>query len=95
MFELHQPYPPAGDQPEAIAQLSAGLEEGVAHQVMLGVTGSGKRFTMANVIDKIERQTLVFSNNKTLAEQLYTEVKTYFPKYAKEIIVSNYEYYQP
>ena len=84
MFELHQPYPPAGDQPEAIAQLTAGLEEGLAHQVLLGVTGSGKTFTMANVIDKIDRPTLVISHNKTLAAQLYSEFKTFFPKHAVE-----------
>lgn len=95
MFELHQPYPPAGDQPEAIAQLSAGLEEGLAHQVLLGVTGSGKTFTMANVIDKIDRPTLVISHNKTLAAQLYAEFKTFFPKNAVEYFVSYFDYYQP
>ena len=95
MFELHQPYPPAGDQPEAIAQLSAGLEEGLAHQVLLGVTGSGKTFTMANVIDKIDRPTLVISHNKTLAAQLYSEFKTFFPKNAVEYFVSYFDYYQP
>jgi excinuclease ABC subunit B len=95
VFELHQPYPPAGDQPEAIAQLSAGLEEGLAHQVLLGVTGSGKTFTMANVIDKINRPTLVISHNKTLAAQLYAEFKTFFPKNAVEYFVSYFDYYQP
>lgn len=95
MFELHQPYPPAGDQPEAIAQLTAGLEEGLAHQVLLGVTGSGKTFTMANVIDKINRPTLVISHNKTLAAQLYSEFKTFFPKNAVEYFVSYFDYYQP
>ena len=95
MFELHQPYPPAGDQPEAIAQLTAGLEEGLAHQVLLGVTGSGKTFTMANVIDKIDRPTLVISHNKTLAAQLYSEFKTFFPKNAVEYFVSYFDYYQP
>ena len=95
MFELHQPYPPAGDQPEAIAQLSAGLEEGLAHQVLLGVTGSGKTFTVANVIDKIDRPTLVISHNKTLAAQLYAEFKTFFPKNAVEYFVSYFDYYQP
>ena len=84
MFELHQPYPPAGDQPEAIAQLAGGLEEGLAHQVLLGVTGSGKTFTMANIIDKINQPTLVISHNKTLAAQLYAEFKTFFPKNAVE-----------
>ena len=95
MFGLHQPYPPAGDQPEAIAQLTAGLEEGLAHQVLLGVTGSGKTFTMANVIDKIKRPTLVISHNKTLAAQLYSEFKTFFPKNAVEYFVSYFDYYQP
>ncbi|MDG1832398.1 MAG: DEAD/DEAH box helicase family protein, partial [Verrucomicrobiota bacterium] len=95
MFGLHQPYPPAGDQPEAIAQLTAGLEEGLAHQVLLGVTGSGKTFTMANVIDKINRPTLVISHNKTLAAQLYSEFKTFFPKNAVEYFVSYFDYYQP
>ena len=95
MFGLHQPYPPAGDQPEAIAQLTAGLEEGLAHQVLLGVTGSGKTFTMANVIDKIDRPTLVISHNKTLAAQLYSEFKTFFPKNAVEYFVSYFDYYQP
>jgi excinuclease ABC subunit B len=95
VFGLHQPYPPAGDQPEAIAQLTAGLEEGLAHQVLLGVTGSGKTFTMANVIDKIDRPTLVISHNKTLAAQLYSEFKTFFPKNAVEYFVSYFDYYQP
>ena len=95
MFELHQPYPPAGDQPEAIAQLTASLEEGLAHQVLLGVTGSGKTFTMANVIDKIDRPTLVISHNKTLVAQLYAEFKTFFPKNAVEYFVSYFDYYQP
>ena len=95
MFELHQPYQPTGDQPEAIDQLTAGLEEGLAHQVLLGVTGSGKTFTMANVIDKIDRPTLVISHNKTLAAQLYSEFKTFFPKNAVEYFVSYFDYYQP
>ena len=95
MFELHQPYPPAGDQPEAIAQLSAGLKDGLAHQVLLGVTGSGKTFTMANVINQINRPTLVISHNKTLAAQLYAEFKTFFPNNAVEYFVSYFDYYQP
>ena len=95
MFELHQPYPPAGDQPEAITQLSAGLEDGLAHQVLLGVTGSGKTFTMANVINQINRPTLVISHNKTLAAQLYAEFKTFFPNNAVEYFVSYFDYYQP
>jgi len=95
VFELHQPYPPAGDQPEAIEQLSAGLEDGLAHQVLLGVTGSGKTFTMANVINQINRPTLVISHNKTLAAQLYAEFKTFFPNNAVEYFVSYFDYYQP
>tara|TARA_B100000959_G_scaffold33132_2_gene31540 strand:- start:3820 stop:5784 length:1965 start_codon:yes stop_codon:yes gene_type:complete len=95
MFELHQPFPPAGDQPTAIAQLSTGLIEGLKHQVLLGVTGSGKTFTMANVINNINRPTLVISHNKTLAAQLYAEFKTFFPQNAVEYFVSYFDYYQP
>jgi len=95
VFELHQPYAPAGDQPEAIAQLSAGLEEGLAHQVLLGVTGSGKTFTMANVIDNIQMPTLVIAHNKTLAAQLCNEFREFFPGNAVEYFVSYFDYYQP
>ena len=95
MFELHQPYPPAGDQPGAISQLTAGLKDGLEHQVLLGVTGSGKTFTMANVINEINRPTLVISHNKTLAAQLYAEFKTFFPNNAVEYFVSYFDYYQP
>ncbi|MDG2214966.1 MAG: excinuclease ABC subunit UvrB [Verrucomicrobiota bacterium] len=95
MFELHQPYPPDGDQPDAIAQLSAGLEKGLPHQVLLGVTGSGKTYTLANVISKIDRPTLVISHNKTLAAQLYSEFKGFFPNNAVEYFISYFDYYQP
>ena len=95
VFKLHSSFEPAGDQPEAITQLSAGLEDGLAHQVLLGVTGSGKTFTMANVINQINRPTLVISHNKTLAAQLYAEFKTFFPNNAVEYFVSYFDYYQP
>ena len=95
MFELHQPYPPDGDQPGAIAQLSAGLENDLPHQVLLGVTGSGKTYTLANVISKIDRPTLVISHNKTLAAQLYAEFKGFFPNNAVEYFISYFDYYQP
>lgn len=95
MFELHQPYAPAGDQPNAIAQLSAGLKEDLPHQVLLGVTGSGKTFTMANVIAQTNRPTLVISHNKTLAAQLYAEFKGFFPNNAVEYFISYFDYYQP
>jgi excinuclease ABC subunit B len=95
VFELHQPYAPAGDQPSAIAQLSAGLKEDLPHQVLLGVTGSGKTFTMANVIAQTNRPTLVISHNKTLAAQLYAEFKGFFPNNAVEYFISYFDYYQP
>ena len=95
MFELHQPYAPAGDQPSAIAQLSAGLKENHPHQVLLGVTGSGKTYTMANVIAQTNRPTLVISHNKTLAAQLYAEFKGFFPNNAVEYFISYFDYYQP
>ena len=95
MFVLHQPYAPAGDQPSAIAQLSAGLKEDLPHQVLLGVTGSGKTFTMANVIAQTNRPTLVISHNKTLAAQLYAEFKGFFPNNAVEYFISYFDYYQP
>jgi len=95
MFELHQPFPPAGDQPAAIAKLTAGLKEDLPHQVLLGVTGSGKTYTMANVIQKVDRPTLVISHNKTLAAQLYAEFKGFFPNNATEYFVSYFDYYQP
>ena len=94
-FQLFQPYPPAGDQPEAIARLVEGVEDGLAFQTLLGVTGSGKTFTMANVIARIGRPALVFAPNKTLAAQLYAEFREFFPKNAVEYFVSYYDYYQP
>jgi excinuclease ABC subunit B len=95
MFQLTAPFQPAGDQPEAIAALVQGLREGRRHQVLKGVTGSGKTFTMANVIQALERPTLVMSHNKTLAAQLYAEFKEFFPHNAVHYFVSYYDYYQP
>jgi excinuclease ABC subunit B len=94
-FELASPYPPAGDQPEAIERLVNGLREGRAHQTLMGVTGSGKTFTMANVIAQYGRPALVMSHNKTLAAQLYAEFKEFFPRNAVHYFVSYYDYYQP
>ena len=94
-FRLDSPFSPTGDQPEAIRQLVEGVNEGSAHQVLLGVTGSGKTFTMANVIAQTQRPTLVLSHNKTLAAQLYSEFKSFFPKNLVEYFVSYYDYYQP
>ncbi len=94
-FQLQSAYAPAGDQPTAIAQLSRGVIEGVKHQVLLGVTGSGKTFTMANVIANANRPTLIISHNKTLAAQLYSEFKGFFPHNAVEYFVSYFDYYQP
>jgi excinuclease ABC subunit B len=95
MFKLVAPYEPAGDQPQAIAKLTEGLVAGVKHQTLLGVTGSGKTYTMANVIKEINRPTLVISHNKTLAAQLYAEFKSFFPENAVEYFVSYFDYYQP
>ncbi len=94
-FALFQPYPPAGDQPSAIAQLVEGVQDGEAFQTLLGVTGSGKTFTMANVIARLGRPALVFAPNKTLAAQLYSEFREFFPHNAVEYFVSYYDYYQP
>src|SRR5690554_6147203 len=94
-FEVNSNYEPAGDQPKAIAQLVDGLEQGLAHQTLLGVTGSGKTFTMAKVIESVQRPTLVMAHNKTLAAQLYGEFKQFFPNNAVEYFVSYYDYYQP
>ncbi len=94
-FELFQPYPPAGDQPTAIAQLVEGVRDGEVFQTLLGVTGSGKTFTMANVIAQLGRPAIVFAPNKTLAAQLYSEFREFFPKNAVEYFVSYYDYYQP
>src|SRR6476620_10312904 len=94
-FKLHAPYPPAGDQPEAIQQLTDGILNGEKHQVLLGVTGSGKTFTVANVIQNVQRPTLVLTHNKTLVAQLYGEFKQFFPDNAVGYFVSYYDYYQP
>ncbi len=94
-FELFQPYPPAGDQPRAIEQLVQGVEDGESFQTLLGVTGSGKTFTMANVIARLGRPAIVFAPNKTLAAQLYSEFREFFPRNAVEYFVSYYDYYQP
>jgi excinuclease ABC subunit B len=95
MFELTAPFQPAGDQPQAIVRLTDGLRSGAQHQVLLGVTGSGKTFTIANVIRNVDKPTLVISHNKTLAAQLYAEFKSFFPKNAVEYFVSYFDYYQP
>ena len=94
-FELFQPYPPAGDQPTAIAQLVEGVRDGEMFQTLLGVTGSGKTFTMANVIAQMGRPAIIYAPNKTLAAQLYSEFREFFPKNAVEYFVSYYDYYQP
>lgn len=94
-FQLHSTYQPTGDQPQAIQQLYAGLQNEIPYQTLLGVTGSGKTFTMANVIEKANRPTLVLSHNKTLAAQLYSEFKAFFPENAVHYFVSYYDYYQP
>ena len=95
MFKLHSEYKPTGDQPEAIEYLSNGIKEGKKFQTLLGVTGSGKTFTMANVIEKVQKPTLVLAHNKTLAGQLYSEFKEFFPENNVEYFVSYYDYYQP
>lgn len=94
-FKLHSDYKPTGDQPNAIRELSEGVNNGTPYQVLLGVTGSGKTFTMANVIANVQRPTLVLSHNKTLAAQLYSEFKTFFPENSVHYFVSYYDYYQP
>jgi excinuclease ABC subunit B len=94
-FELYSDYLPAGDQPQAIEKLVDGLTSGLAHQTLLGVTGSGKTFTIANVVQQVQRPTLVLAHNKTLAAQLYGEFKVFFPKNSVEYFVSYYDYYQP
>src|SRR5207342_299769 len=94
-FQLKAPFEPAGDQPQAIKELVAGLRAGRKEQVLMGVTGSGKTFTMANVIQQVQRPTLVLSHNKTLAAQLYQEFRDFFPNNAVSYFVSYYDYYQP
>ena len=95
MFQLESPFTPCGDQPNAIDRLSEGILQGKKAQVLLGITGSGKTFTMANVIQKVQRPALVLAHNKTLAAQLYQEFKAFFPNNAVEYFVSYYDYYQP
>ena len=94
-FKIESDFTPKGDQPKAINDLVAGLNKGEQYQTLLGVTGSGKTFTMANVIEQVNRPTLVMSHNKTLAAQLYGEFKQLFPKNAVEYFISYYDYYQP
>jgi excinuclease ABC subunit B len=94
-YRLHQPFPPAGDQPEAIQRLTDGIKDGLSYQTLLGVTGSGKTYTMANVIARLGRPALVLAHNKTLAAQLYAEFREFFPENAVEYFVSYYDYYQP
>src|SRR5512135_3854247 len=94
-YLLHLPFEPSGDQPTAIAQLVEGIEDGLAYQTLLGVTGSGKTFTMANVIARTGRPAILMAPNKTLAAQLYSEMREFFPENAVEYFVSYYDYYQP
>ena len=94
-FEVVSEYKPAGDQPQAIQALAQGIDDGLREQVLLGVTGSGKTYTMAKVIEQIQRPTLVLAHNKTLAAQLCAEFKEFFPNNAVEYFVSYYDYYQP
>src|SRR5210317_752166 len=94
-FKLHSPFEPTGDQPEAIKQLVEGLNDGTPAQTLLGVTGSGKTFTIANVIEQVQKPTLIISHNKTLVAQLYGEFKNFFPESSVQYFVSYYDYYQP
>src|SRR5258708_9017484 len=94
-FELYSDYSPAGDQPQAIEKLVDGLTSGLAHQTLLGVTGSGKTFTIANVIQQVQRPTLVLAHTTTLAAQLYGEFNVFFPQNSVEYFASDYDYYQP
>src|ERR671929_552869 len=94
-FNLQAPFAPAGDQPKAIAELTKGLEQGERFQALLGVTGSGKTMTVANVVRNVGKPTLVLSHNKTLAAQLYGELKSFLPHNAVEYFISYYDYYQP
>ncbi|NGX62727.1 MAG: UvrABC system protein B, partial [Candidatus Anoxychlamydiales bacterium] len=95
MFKLTTPFEPKGDQPQAIEKLSNGILEKKDAQVLLGITGSGKTYTMASVIQRVQKSTLILAHNKTLAAQLYQEFKTFFPDNAVEYFVSYYDYYQP
>lgn len=94
-FKIESEYKPTGDQPKAIDELVEGLENGEVAQTLLGATGTGKTFTVANVVERVQRPTLVLSHNKTLAAQLYAEFKSFFPENAVEYFVSYYDYYQP
>ena len=94
-FKLEADYEPAGDQPQAIEKLVSGLKEGLAHQTLLGVTGSGKTFSIGNVIQQVQRPTMVLAHNKTLAAQLYGEFREFFPHNSVEYFVSYYDYHQP
>ena len=94
-FVIHSEFKPTGDQPEAIKKLVEGLNEGKKYQVLLGATGTGKTFTMANVIEKVQKPTLILVHNKTLAGQLYSEMKELFPENRVEYFVSNFDFYQP
>ena len=94
-YELYRPFEPAGDQPTAISGLVEGIEDGLLYQTLLGVTGSGKTYTMANVIARTGRPAIIFAPNKTLAAQLYSEFREFFPRNAVEYFVSYYEHYQP
>ena len=94
-FTIKSDYKPTGDQPQAIEKLVSGIDKNEQYQTLLGVTGSGKTFTVANVIEKIQRPTLILAHNKTLAAQLYSEFKQFFPDNAVEYFVSYYDYYQP
>ena len=95
LFDLVSDYQPQGDQPQAIQELVDGIREGKKQQVLLGATGTGKTFTISNVIAKVNKPTLVFAHNKTLAGQLYSEFKEFFPNNRVEYFVSNFDYYQP
>ena len=95
MFKLHSKYKPTGDQPEAIEKLVDGIKKGYKGETLLGVTGSGKTFTIANVIAQVNKPTIVMAHNKTLAGQLYSELKEFFPENAVEYFISYYDYYQP
>ena len=95
MFKLHSKFKPTGDQPQAIEKLVEGIEKGLKHQTLLGVTGSGKTFTMANIIERVQKPTLILAHNKTLAGQLFSEFREFFPENAVEYFVSYYDYYQP
>ena len=94
-FKLQSEFAPTGDQPQAIEKLSEGIQNGEKYQTLLGVTGSGKTFTVANVVEKVQKPTLVLAHNKTLAAQLFMEFKEFFPENAVEYFVSYYDYYQP